>query len=79
MKPNWELAFEEFNELEMCGNIKERERFVKAKDGNNPGIEIFWLVLVFWPYLFTPIFDWLDSCGTEIGLEDLKLCSLPKF
>ena len=42
--------------------LKEREKFVWAKVGKNPYMKIFWPVLVFLPYLFTLMLDWLNSC-----------------
>ena len=40
VKINWELTFEEFNKLRMCGNIKGNINSFLAKVGKNPDMEI---------------------------------------
>ena len=79
VKINWEVAFEEFNESKMCGNIKRK------RDSFEPKME----KILAWKYsnefwYFGHIFLlWyrinLILMVTERGLEDLKLCGLPKF
>ena len=57
---------------------KEKNSFMPKMEKNHD-MEIFWLVLVFWPYIFTLNQIDLILLATKRWLEDLKLCSLPKF
>ena len=65
----------------MYGNIKSKDRnSFKAKlENKNPNMEIFYTILVFWPYLYTPMLIDLILVTIELGLIDIQLLSLPKL
>ena len=73
------MAFEEFNELKMCGNIKEK------RNSFEPKMEkiLAWKYSdQFWYFGHICLLRyWIDLIlmAMERGLEDLKLCSLPKL